>query len=71
VPVISSKIDTRSPGFRDNEQHYRALIGELREKRSVARAGGDAAAKARHVGAGKMLARQRVDALMDAGSPFL
>lgn len=71
MPVIPSTVNTRSDGFRENEQHYALLKGELQEKRRRARAGGDEAARARHSKAGKMLARERVDALLDPGSPFL
>jgi len=71
MPVISSAVSTRADGFRENSAHYEALTAELREKRATARRGGDAAARARHKKAGKMLARERVDALLDPGSPFL
>src|SRR5690349_18662390 len=49
----------------------RALVGELRERLAVVRRGGSVAARQRHTGRGKLLARDRVDRLLDPGSPFL
>jgi 3-methylcrotonyl-CoA carboxylase beta subunit len=48
-----------------------ALVAELRERLALARRGGSDAARERHVGRGKLLARDRVDRLLDPGSPFL
>jgi 3-methylcrotonyl-CoA carboxylase beta subunit len=48
-----------------------ALVAELREKLALARLGGPARARERHVARGKLLPRDRVDALLDPGSPFL
>jgi 3-methylcrotonyl-CoA carboxylase beta subunit len=47
------------------------LSAELRERLAQVRQGGDAAARERHVGRGKLLPRDRVDRLLDPGSPFL
>jgi 3-methylcrotonyl-CoA carboxylase beta subunit len=47
------------------------LSAELRERLAQARQGGDAAARERHVKRGKLLPRDRVDRLLDPGSPFL
>jgi 3-methylcrotonyl-CoA carboxylase beta subunit len=47
------------------------LSAELRERLATVRQGGDAAARERHVGRGKLLPRERVDRLLDPGSPFL
>lgn len=49
----------------------RSLVAELRERLAVARLGGSEAARKKHTDRGKMLARDRVDALLDPGSPFL
>ena len=48
-----------------------ALTAELRERLSERGKGGSAAARAKHVDRGKLLPRQRVDHLLDPGSPFL
>ena len=47
------------------------LAAELRERLAVVRRGGDEHARARHVERGKMLVRDRIDRLLDPGSPFL
>ena len=49
----------------------RDLVADLRERLATARTGGSEAARAKHTGRGKMLARERVDRLLDTGSPFL
>ena len=53
------------------EPTYRALVADLRERRAEAALGGPESSRERHVARGKMLARDRVDALLDRGSPFL
>ena len=50
---------------------YRSLIDELRERRAEAALGGPEKARVRHTERGKLLARDRVDLLLDRGSPFL
>jgi 3-methylcrotonyl-CoA carboxylase beta subunit len=49
----------------------RALVADLRERLAVARLGGSESARAKHTGRGKLLVRDRVDRLLDPGSPFL
>jgi 3-methylcrotonyl-CoA carboxylase beta subunit len=51
--------------------HLKELADELRERLALVRLGGDEAARARHVRRGKLLVRDRVDRLLDPGSPFL
>jgi 3-methylcrotonyl-CoA carboxylase beta subunit len=48
-----------------------ALAAELRDRLAAVRRGGDEEARARHTGRGKLLVRERVDRLLDPGSPFL
>ncbi|WP_431804511.1 carboxyl transferase domain-containing protein [Microbacterium sp. bgisy203] len=50
---------------------YRDLVDELRARRARAAAGGPEASRLRHVSRGKLLARDRIDTLLDRGSPFL
>ena len=62
------------PGLREpprNEPGLKELAGELRERLAQVRLGGDEKARARHVARGKLLVRDRVDRLLDPGSPFL
>jgi 3-methylcrotonyl-CoA carboxylase beta subunit len=47
------------------------LVAELRERTARARLGGSEAARAKHTDRGKLLVRDRIDALLDPGSPFL
>ena len=49
----------------------REFVVQLRERLAVVRQGGSEAARAKHTDRGKLLARDRIDALLDPGSPFL
>ncbi|RLV57328.1 methylcrotonoyl-CoA carboxylase [Aeromicrobium phragmitis] len=51
--------------------HLHDLVAELRERTAAARQGGTPTARERHVARGKLLPRDRVDQLLDPGSPFL
>ena len=50
---------------------FHALVDELRDRTARVRQGGSESARTKHTDRGKMLARDRVDALLDPGSPFL
>lgn len=54
-----------------NRAAFDALSADLYARRAAARLGGSEVARARHLDKGKMLVRQRIDALLDPGSPFL
>ncbi|MEC3909330.1 carboxyl transferase domain-containing protein [Sphingobium sp. CR2-8] len=71
APVIDSKLFTDSAAFRANAAHNRALAGELRAKVAKSALGGSEAARNKHVARGKLLPRDRVERLLDPGSPFL
>src|SRR3954451_16798067 len=58
-----------SPGSHCDE--HLALVEQLRAKLATAALGGPERARERHVGRGKLLPRDRVDGLLDPGSPFL
>ncbi len=60
---------TRSAEQTAGSMH--ALVDELRDRLQTARQGGSPAARERHVSRGKLLVRDRVDRLLDPGSPFL
>src|SRR3569833_1107732 len=49
----------------------KALVAQLRERRAVVRQGGTESARRKHTDRGKLLVRDRIDALLDPGSPFL
>jgi acetyl-CoA carboxylase carboxyltransferase component len=57
--------------FQENERHHRGLAQELRERLAAVRSGGGAKAQQRHAEQGKLFVRERIDRLLDAGSPFL
>jgi len=71
VSAFKSTIDTSSPEFRANTAAMGALVAELHERRDRAAAGGSAHARERHISRGKLLPRERVMTLVDAGAPFL
>jgi 3-methylcrotonyl-CoA carboxylase beta subunit len=58
----------RGTGYADA---HRALVADLRDQLARVAEGGGARARERHVSRGKLLPRERVDALLDPGSPFL
>ena len=68
---IESKIRPSDPVFRANEAFNRGLAEELREHLARVRRGGDTAAHDRHRRQGKVFVRDRIDRLIDPGSPFL
>lgn len=71
APELHSAADPASEAWRANEEAHRALAEELRGKLAAARLGGGEKARARHTARGKLLPRDRVDTLLDPGSPFL
>ncbi len=71
MAILKSKLNARGAEFRANAERMRGLVSDLREKVALVTQGGDEAARARHAARGKMLPRERVRVLLDAGSPFL
>src|ERR1700745_3965477 len=68
---LHSTIDPASSDFARNADAMRGLVAELRDKLKEVAGGGGEASRARHTSRGKMLARQRVDLLVDPGTAFL
>jgi 3-methylcrotonyl-CoA carboxylase beta subunit len=68
---IVSKVDEGSESYRRYAEHNRALVEELRAKVAEASRGGPEKHRERHVSRGKLLPRDRVNRLLDPGSPFL
>ncbi|NNN03630.1 MAG: methylcrotonoyl-CoA carboxylase [Acidimicrobiaceae bacterium] len=64
-------MDSRSEEFLANLRHQELLVSELRERLALAALGGSSTSRDRHTRRGKLLPRERVDALLDVGSPFL
>lgn len=71
APVLSSNIDLNSEQAQARAAHNRAQASELRERVAKAALGGDERSRKRHVSRGKLLPRDRVERLLDPGSPFL
>jgi 3-methylcrotonyl-CoA carboxylase beta subunit len=68
---LHSSIDPASSDFARNAEAMRTLVAELRDKLNVVAGGGGESSRARHTARGKMLARERVDLLLDPGTAFL
>lgn len=68
---LNSKINTRSQDFLDNQAHMQQQVDDLKDKLETIKLGGGERARDRHLSRGKLLPRDRVYALLDAGSPFL
>src|SRR6266480_4422447 len=68
---LHSTIDPTSQDFARNAEVMRGLVAELHEKLSQVAGGGGEVSRKRHTSRGKMLARQRVDLLVDPGTAFL
>ncbi|MBN9007313.1 MAG: methylcrotonoyl-CoA carboxylase, partial [Rhizobiales bacterium] len=62
---LRSGVDVTSPEFLRNAEAMRALVDELRDRLAGVAGGGGEASRKRHVARGKMLARERVDLLLD------
>ena len=71
MSAITSRIDCNSREFSANQSAMRELIAELEMRRAQAAEGGPLRARERHLARGKLLPRDRVMTLIDAGTPFL
>jgi len=71
MSVIQSRINTRDATFSANREHMQAQVDDLRGVVDQIRQGGGPKAQARHTSRGKLLPRDRLNAVLDPGSPFL
>ena len=71
MPRLASAIDPTSEPFARNRELNAGLADTLRARTAEAALGGPAATRDRHTARGKLLPRQRVERLLDLGSPFL
>src|SRR5262245_8614596 len=71
MSLLRSRLKPASDEYRGNADAMRAMVADLRARHAQVRQGGDAAARERHVGRGKLLPRERIGALLDADSEFL
>ncbi|MGD9987905.1 carboxyl transferase domain-containing protein [Pseudonocardia sp.] len=71
APVLATAADPGADTFARNASAHRDLVADLNATLATARLGGPARSRERHVARGKLLPRDRVDALLDPSSPFL
>jgi acetyl-CoA carboxylase carboxyltransferase component len=71
MDVIETHIDPASERFRGNQERMASLVAELRERTDAAKQGGGPKYLQRHREQGKLPVRERIDKLLDPGSPFL
>ncbi len=71
MPKLETKINPRDPSVIASRDAMQALVNDLEAKHATAALGGGEATRAKHVARGKLLPRDRVQGLLDVGSPFL
>ena len=69
--VLDTRVNPAEAAFAANRDRMQQLVGELRERTQTARQGGGPKYLERHREQGKLPVRERIDRLLDAGSPFL
>lgn len=68
---LGTSIDPKAPEFQENFRHLQKQVAELRSRLAEVKKGGGSEAVAKHKKRGKLLARERIDTLLDSDSPFL
>jgi 3-methylcrotonyl-CoA carboxylase beta subunit/propionyl-CoA carboxylase len=68
---LATHVDPASPEFRANRERMTTLVAQLRERRAEVRLGGGEKYLQRHRDQGKLPVRERIEKLLDTGSPFL
>ena len=68
---LQSHIDAKSADFAANKASMEAIVGDLKQNLARVAAGGPTKAVEKHRSRGRLLARERVDLLLDPGAPFL
>ena len=71
MTVIQSKLSPNGAEFQANAAAMQTIVDDLKAKLAVIAQGGSKSARAKHVARGKLLPRERVERLLDAGTPFL
>ncbi|XP_040307231.1 methylcrotonoyl-CoA carboxylase beta chain, mitochondrial [Herpailurus yagouaroundi] len=71
VATLGTQPDSGSAIYQENYEQMKVLVNQLHERAQKIRLGGSEKARERHISRGKLLARERVDSLIDPGSPFL
>ena len=71
MTILESKLNTRSDDFKANTAAMQVVVDDLKEKISKIALGGGEEARQKHLARGKLLPRDRVQTLLDPGTPFL
>ncbi len=71
APILATELNRDSPQAQARDAHNRALAADLHVRVAQAALGGNEASRSRHTARGKLLPRERVERLLDPGSPFL
>jgi 3-methylcrotonyl-CoA carboxylase beta subunit len=71
MTILDTKLNARSADFQANAAAMRAVVDDLKAQIEKATLGGGEAARAKHTARGKLLPRDRVQMLLDPGTPFL
>ncbi|XP_054434454.1 methylcrotonoyl-CoA carboxylase beta chain, mitochondrial [Pteronotus mesoamericanus] len=71
VATLGTQPDLSSAVYQENYEQMKALVNQLHERAQKIRLGGSKKARELHISRGKLLPRERVDGLLDPGSPFL
>ncbi len=71
MPAIKTKLDTSAAEYKTSREQMVRLVDDLREKTAAVALGGGEKARQKHLDRGKLLPRDRIEALLDEGSPFL
>ncbi len=71
MPVLETQLNARSADFLANAAAMRTVVDDLRTRIAQAQLGGGDAARAKHLARNKLLPRDRVNMLLDPGTPFL
>jgi 3-methylcrotonyl-CoA carboxylase beta subunit len=71
MDVIQTQIERQSALFKNNQQATKELVQELKRRLKLVQEGGGAKSVERHRSRGKFMARERIEKILDPGSPFL
>lgn len=71
MDVLQTQIQTSDPIFQENMTHMQAQVSELRQRLTMVKQGGGEEVVLKHKKRGKLLARERIEALLDPNTPFL
>ena len=71
MDILESKISSSSDGFKANRDYHQALLAEFKSRIAKVKLGGGEASVKRHTERGKFIPRERIEKILDEGSPFL